>query len=621
MSEWTVLGKAMLRERRDIAIAIAGGFLAGAGGVGLFAASGYMVSRAAFAPPLYTLIVLTSLVKILGLLRAGSRYGERLYTHRATFSILSRLRVDFFKRLVPLAPAIFRRSRSGDLLARVVGDVESLQHFFLRVAYPPLVLAMVFLATILFASAYSLTIAGLLVLGLLAAAVLVPALVMRGQRARQRRVRLQRAALSTDMTELLYGYRDLKVYGQAERRERALHEAAAELATAQRASGLNLLRGQTLHALVTHGTTWAVLAAGAYLIAGGALAGIYLAMLVLIAFTVFEEAAAVATLPAYKQDSEHAAQRLAETVTTDDRIEQHRGAAAAGGRAAAATARGATKDTYHDAAQDPAGAAAPAAAPLRELDAGEAGPPMLELRDVTFRYADAWRPALDGASLRIAAGSKTAIVGPSGAGKTTVLELLLKLYLPQQGEVSLGGAPTGCLHDASIWRASRVVLQRNHFFRGTIRDNLLAADVHTSDEAMRAALEDAQLGAVPLDDPVLEQAENLSDGEKQRLALARAMLRRGRLWLLDEPTSALDAVTEARIVRRLFERARGDTLVWIGHRLAGLERMDQILVLDRGRVAESGSYDELMARRGAFYAMKQIEQDVVGQKISKEGFE
>ncbi|MFS0728164.1 thiol reductant ABC exporter subunit CydC [Paenibacillus sp. 1P07SE] len=571
MSEWTVMAKAMLQERKDIAIAIACGFVAGIGGVGLFAASGYMISQAAFAPPLYTLIVLTSLVKILGLIRAAARYGERLFSHRATFTMLSRLRVSFFARLAPLTPKIFGRQRSGDLLARIVGDVESLQHYFLRVAYPPVILVMVFLATIVFTSAFSLGIAGLFVLAMLVAAVVVPYLVMLSQRKVYREVRQQRAALSTDVTEMLFGFRDLKVYGQLEAHERRLHESSAELSDSQRAAAGNLLLGQSLHGFLTHVVSWAVLGTGAYLIATGSLAGVFLAMLVLVAQTVFEEAAGMASLPAYKLDSEHAAQRLEETVgDTDGRPAQ----------------------------------------PGGKLPADEAV--SLALRQVTYRHADEWRPALQDVELSCPAGSKTAIVGPSGAGKTTILELLLKLHSPTHGEVRLHDTPAEQLDEVSIWQHANVVLQHNHFFRGTIRDNLLLGAEQHPDVELAEALGRVRLADMALDDPVYEKGENLSDGEKQRLALARAMLKGGRLWLLDEPTSSLDAVTEEYVIRELLELAHEDTLVWIRHQLTGLEQMDQIIVLEQGRVIESGTYDELMARQGYFYEMKQIELEVVG---------
>lgn len=572
MNDLAMLAKAMVQERKDILLSILGGFVAGIAGVALFSASGYLISQTVFAPPLYTLIVLTSVIKLLGLLRAATRYGERLYSHRATFSILSRLRTSFFARLIPLTPRLLNTKRSGDLLARIVGDVESLQHYFLRVAYPPIIVVIVFLSTVLFTSAFSVWIAGVLVLGMLATVVIVPGIVLLGQRSIQGRVRQQRAALSTEVTEMLYGFRDLKVYGQLTEREHKLQHASATLGTEQERAAGHLLMGQSLHALVTFFVSWSVLALGAYLIQEGELAGVFLAMLVMTSLTVFEEAAAMATLPVYKQDSEHAARRLSETVQTEQfQISQPSGTLSA-----------------HQAIS-------------------------IELSHVTFQHEGEWRPALRDVSFHITPGSKTAIVGPSGSGKSTIMELLLKLHMPTEGKIRLNNTAIQELDEAGIWQRSNVVLQKSHFFRGTIRDNLLLDHGEYTDEELLDTLNKVQLPNRALTDLVYEKGENLSDGEMQRLALARALLRKGRLWLLDEPTSSLDYVTEARVLKHLYEKAADDTIILICHRLIGLEAMDQIIVLDQGRVIESGSYAELMHRQGYFYEMKQIERDIIGE--------
>lgn len=572
MNELAILSKAMIAERKDILLSILGGFIAGAAGVALFSASGYLISQTVFMPPLYTLIVLTALVKLLGLLRAASRYGERLYSHRATFSMLSRLRTGFFARLIPLTPGILNKNRSGDLLARIVGDVESLQNYFLRVAYPPVIVITVFLATMVFSASYSFWMACLFVIGMLLTALVVPGIVLLGQRAIHGHVRKQRALLSTEVTEVLYGFRDLKVYGQLPQREQQLQAASAALTAEQQRAADHLLRGQAMHTFVTFFISWGVLTLGAYLIMKGALSGVFLAMLVMAAQTVFEEAGAMATLPAYKQDSEHAAKRLTETVLT---------------------------------------AADLPVQPDRALPAGN--PVSVELSGVTFQYDDEWRPALTEVSLHLPAGSRTAVVGPSGSGKSTLIDLLLKLRTPVSGEIRLGGIPVQELDESGIWEAANVVLQQGHFFRGTVRDNLLLNGEEQSDEALLEALAKAQLPDVALHDVVFEKGENLSDGEKQRLALARVMLRKGRLWLLDEPTSSLDYVTEERVLTRLYEQAAGDTLLLICHRLTGLESMDSIIIMEQGRVIETGSYAELMEQQGYLYRMKQIELQMIGE--------
>ncbi|WP_145053617.1 thiol reductant ABC exporter subunit CydC [Paenibacillus xylanexedens] len=575
MNELAMMSKAMIQERKDILLSILGGFIAGIAGVGLFSASGYMIAQTVFAPPLYTLIVLTSMVKLLGFVRAASRYGERLYSHRATFSMLSRLRTSFFAKLIPITPGILNKNRSGDLLARIVGDVESLQNYFLRVAYPPIIVVMVFLSTVLFTSVYSLWVASLLVLGMLITAFVVPGIVLLGQRKIHGRVRQQRALLSTEVTEVLYGFRDLKVYGQLEQREQQLQQASAALALEQQRAAGHLLRGQSMHIFVTYLVTWGVLVVGAWLIMGGSLAGVYLAMLILATQTVFEEATAMAVLPVYKQDSEHAARRLTETVQSSD-VQP----AQPGGQCATEQAVS------------------------------------VQLSHVTFQYDGEWRAALNDISITFPPGSKTAIVGPSGSGKSTIVDLLLKLREPTSGDIQLNDVSLSELDAESIWQTANVVLQQSHFFKGSVRDNLLLNGEEHTDEQLAAVLNKVQLPNMSLSDPVYEKGENLSDGEKQRLALARVMLRSGRIWLLDEPTSSLDYVTEQRVLQQVFAQAADDTLLLICHRLTGLEKMDQIVVMDRGMVVETGSFTELMEQQGYFYEMKNIELQMIGDQPS-----
>jgi ATP-binding cassette subfamily C protein CydC len=408
---------------------------------------------------------------------------------------------------------------------------------------------------------------------MLITAFVVPALVLMQQRKMNGQVREQRAALSTEVTEVLYGFRDLKVYGQLIQREQQLQQTSAALASRQRRDAGQLLRGQSMHIFVTYLVTWGVLLLSSFLIADGVFAGVYLAMLILAAQTVFEESAAMAVLPAYKLDSEYAAKRLNETVrTSEEKNDQPQGLV-----------------------------------PMPEEAVS------IDLSHVSYQYEDEWRRALNDVSVHFPSGSKTAIVGPSGSGKSTIMDVLLKLRSPVSGSIQVNGIPIKQLQEESIWQNTRVVLQQSHFFRGTIRDNLLLSEEGHMDAELEDVLHQVQLFNLSLNDTVYEKGENLSDGEKQRLALARAMLHRGRLWLLDEPTSSLDYVTEARVLQQLLAQAAEDTLLLICHRLTGLEHMDQIIVMDQGRVVETGSFKVLMEQKGYFYEMKQIELQMIGE--------
>ncbi|NRG33265.1 thiol reductant ABC exporter subunit CydC [Niallia circulans] len=572
MSALQKIMRLMLIEKKDISVAVVCGFIAGISSVGLFAASGYLISKSVLIPPFYTLIILTSTVKLLGLVKAGAKYGERLSSHRATFTILSNLRVAFFEKLTPLIPQIFHKYRSGDLLARVVGDVESLQNFFLRVFYPPLVLLLVFVSTILFTSFYSIAIALILLLGFFLTTIIIPALFSLKQVNIKGKVRQERGDLSTHITEMMYGFRELKLFHQLPHKQQQLLNRSESYINEQKRENLNKVSSQSFNGFITLVTSWFVIGVGAYLVANGMLEGIFLAMLVMISLTVFESAASMAVFPIYMQESRDASRRLYEVVEDPSYTKNH---------------------------SDP------------DINKLSSLPPSLEFKDVQFTYMGDWRSTIPNISFTIPARSKTAIVGASGSGKSTVLQLILKLQEVDAGKIYWGDLDISSVSSEAIWEQTKVVLQENYYFYGTIRENLQLAASELNDTQMEAALAKVQLEHFSLDHRVLEKGENLSGGEKQRLALARAFLKKGHLWLLDEPTSSLDAQTEQTIYKEIFKDADQDTFIMVSHRLKGLEFMDQIIVMNHGEIMEYGSYKDLMEKKGYFYQMKVLEESLL----------
>lgn len=573
MKELAIVIKLVMKEKKDIFYSILFGFLAGMATVSLFANSGYLISKAAITPPLYILTVSIALLKFFSFTRALSRYAERYYSHRATFTILSNLRVHFFEKLEPLVPTIFQKYRSGDLLSRIVGDVESLQNFFLRVYYPPIVMVIVFLSTIAFTMFFSIEVGIVLVLGLLFTGLIVPAWFAVKQKRLESQLRVKRGKLSTQATEFLYGFLDLKIHQKMEGQENQLTEASDRYIAEQERDAVQGLFSHSVNQMVSLTVSWGVLALGAYLVTVGQLDGVFLAMLVMISLTVFENSTPMAVFPSHYEESRLAAGRLFSVVDGDD----------------VAPEKAATQD-------------------LKQLNNREAW--SIEMDSVSFSFPEEKRLALNDISMKLPAGSKTAIVGPSGSGKSTLLQLLLKVYEAKKGTIQVNGGPLNTIEDKSIWKGTNVVLQQNHFFFGTVRENLLLAGEDLTDEDLTVALEKVQLEHFSLEDQVMERGQNLSGGEKQRLAIARVILKGSRLWLLDEPTSSLDALTETHMYKHLFDQAEEDTLVLVSHRLTGLEKMDHIIVMENGKIIEEGTFDELMEEKGYFYEMKQIEKTV-----------
>ncbi|WNF34231.1 thiol reductant ABC exporter subunit CydC [Aeribacillus composti] len=569
MKDLLFITKLTLTEKKDLFLSILFGFITGIATVSLFASSGYLISKAALAPPIYTLTVFIACIKLLGFISAGSRYGERYFSHRATFNILSRLRVSFFEKLEPLVPAIFLKYRSGDLLSRIVGDVETLQNFFLRVFYPPIVSTLIFLWTIFFTSFFSFYIALVLCIGLIFTTVLIPAYFAFRLKKVERHVRQSRGNLSTEVTEFFYGFRDLKIYQQLEHKQEKLIQRSDAYLKEQEREAIHNLFSQSVNTFVSLIISWVILLLGVYFVAGGQLDGIFLAMLVMISLTVFEHAAPMAAFPSYLEDSRQAAARLSDATHQDPSVK--------------------TSDEKE----------------MKELPGQQA--PSIVMENVTFQL---FSEILKNVSITFPAGSKTAIVGPSGSGKSTLLALLLKIYQNHQGVIRINGISIDQLDDDSLWKNANVILQDNHFFYGTVRDNLMIARDTVLDEDLEDVLKKVKLDYLSLADPLLERGGNLSGGEKQRLAIARVLLKKAPLWILDEPTSFLDALTEQSIYHHLFEAAKNDTVILVSHRLTGLENMDQIIVMDEGAIVEAGTYKELMNKKGYFYQMKQIEQSV-----------
>lgn len=567
MNELTQVLKLTLHEKRDVTLAIIFGLLAGLASVALLASSGYLISKAALTNQMTVLIVIGACLKLFGLGSAVSRYSERLFSHRATFTMLGNLRVSFFERLSPLAPELYSKYRSGDLLSRIIGDVESLQNFLLRVFYPPVVLLLVFSGTILFTLYFSLYTAIILAVGYLLTAVAVPAYFAWRKRRTDWRTRESRGALSAEAAEFLYGFRDLKIYRQLAGKEQHLSDLINSYNEEQKNEGKEEVYSQSVNGFIALLISLAVLASGAYFTASGELDGLFLAMLVMISLGVFENVAPMAAFPSHFEESRKAAVRLDSVV---DEMPRAKGDS--------------------------------------ELPDG---PLSISSRNLHYVFPGEQRPALENITIDLAPGSKTAIVGPSGSGKSTLLAVLMDILPAQSGQVLFNNIDSAEFSQENIWQRFNVVLQENHFFQGTLRSNLLIADSSANDEQLAAALDGVELGSFSLEMKVEEKGQNLSGGEKQRLAIARAILKKGEVWMLDEPVSSVDSATGQLIYDRLFNDHPHDTFIVVSHDLTGLEKMDQIIVLENGRLIESGSYDELMRSKRYFYGLKEIEQQVM----------
>jgi thiol reductant ABC exporter CydC subunit len=528
--------------RPRVALAATLGALTVLFGAGLMATAGYLISRASERPAILSLTVAIVGVRFFGLARPLTRYLDRLASHDLALRVLGRVRVRVYGQIEPLAPAGLEGYRDGDLLARMVADVDALQNLHLRAVGPPLVALLAGVVAVGVAAAF-LPAAGLvLAAGLVAGGVAVPALAGWLGRRGGRRQAAARGDLSAELVEVLRAAPELVAYGSAsaaQARVRAADGALVRLARRDAFVG-GLADGAGL--AVVGATVAGVLAVAVHASADGGLDRVLIAMLALLALASFE---AVQPLAA-------AARELSVTLAAGRRVLE-----LADGEAAVV---------------DPV---APAAAP--------SWPFAVALEDVRARYAPGERPALDGVSLRLEPGCRVALVGRSGAGKTTVVNLLLRFLDPEAGRVTLAGRDVREYRQEDVRRAIAVAGQDSHLFSASIRENVCLARPGASDGEIERALRRARLwpwvAGLPdgLDTAVGEEGRELSGGQRQRLVLARALLVDAPVLVLDEPTAHLDPSTARALVDDVFAAAAGRSVLLITHRLEGLELVDEII--------------------------------------------
>ena len=530
--------------RGPMAVSILAGSLAVGFGVALMTSAGYLISRAAEQPPILSLTVVIVAVRFFGLARPLARYCERLVSHDAALRALATIRSRFYERIEPLAPAQLREYRSGELLARMVGDVDALQSLYVRGLGPPIVALLVGAASVAVAAAVLPAAGAILAVGLLLAGLVVPLAGSALSRAAARRQAGVRGRLTAELVEVLRGAPELVVYGREEETLGRVRTADRELARLARRDALAAGLADALSILVVGATVAGVLAVAVAAHETAALDRVLVATLALLALASFD---AVAPLPV-------AARELF-------------GSLAAGRRVLDLTDRQA-------AIRDPA---VPAPAPSRS--------DVVTLEAVTARYAAGEDPALSGFDLRLEPGRRIALVGPSGAGKTTVVNLLLRFLDPEEGRVMIAGRDIREYRQSDVCALFALAGQDAHVFNSTIRANLAIGRPDAGDEELWNALRRARLAdwvvSLPdgLDTLVGEEGAQLSGGQHQRLTIARALLSKAPVLILDEPTAHLDPETAQALMDDVFTEAGERTVLLITHRPEGLQQVDEVVAL------------------------------------------
>ncbi len=543
----------MATRRRWIAIGALLGFLAVGSNVALMAASAYLISKAALITNVAEVALVITSVRVLAIARATFRYLERYVTHRATFEILADLRAWFYASIEPLAPARLTDRRSGDLLARIVADIETLEDFYVRVIVPPVVAVLVTILGGILLGVFAPTAAIALAAFLALAGVVLPLVARRLSRRPAVASIATRGELTAMLVDEIGGLADLIALDRAAaHRERVLALGTElDLATDR----LAMVRAGTtaLAATVASLAGVAVLVIGIGLVRAGQLDGVFLALLPLAAVACFEVIGPLAQAFTLEDANEAAARRLFELTDAEPAVIEASNAA--------------------DTPADP-------------------DDHTIEIRDLRFRYAPDEPWVFNGLSLTIPSGTSLAIVGPSGAGKSTLVNLLLRFWDYEAGSIRLGGRELRDIPVEDVRAMLGVVPQDIHLFNATIRDNLAVADADVTDGRIEAACRMAKVHDFITTLPagyatrVGENGLLLSGGERQRLAIARAIIKDAPILILDEATANLDVATERDLMASLGPCIAGRTTLVISHRAGVAGAMDRTVRLVDGRLRD-----------------------------------
>ncbi|WP_045388489.1 heme ABC transporter ATP-binding protein/permease CydC [Vibrio rotiferianus] len=546
-------------------------FLTLAASIGLLTLSGWFISAAAvagltIARETFNYMLPGAGVRGAAMARTAGRWGERVVSHNATFKLLTDLRIFFFKKLAPLIPGRVSTLRDADLLNRLVADVDAMDHVYLRLISPVIVGVFGILSLTAVLAFFDWHLA-LLLGGILTVMLLVwPVLFYKLGKHNGEHLTQNKAQLRVATLDWLQGYSELSLFGAEERYRNVILDKQKQLLSNQfvnanltgMASGLLMLaNGLTLVAMLWFAADGV----------GGRVPDPWIALFAFATMASFEILMPIAGAFQYLGQTLTSARRLNEiTLAEPDVI-------------------------------------------FPECSKREDKPLDIEFSKIDFTYPDGQQKVLKDLTLSLPLGSKTAIVGQTGSGKSTLIQLLCRYWDVNQGQVSIGGAPLQNWSESDLRAAITVVSQRVDVLNGTLRDNLLLAAPEATDEQLADILTKVDLANL-LDEPGLDAwlgdgGRQLSGGEKRRIGIARALLRDAPILLLDEPTEGLDKRTEQTVMALFKEHFANKTVVFITHRLIELESMDKICLMEQGEIIEQGSHQALLAEKGRYHQLLQ----------------